>query len=277
MKWLIVACALVAGCDSSTRTVVSNGPAETPSPTHGGLKRDRSAAVPEPTDGTETSYGETVSFEALYSVEPVAGGKRFQGSWLTRPDGSRLIASYRPQPEYFAYQGKRVVVTGRPVHHGPNVQQIAASHFDVKSMELAKSETPYATKPTAILAPPLVDGRAALEKQLSAPTAPANLGEMKPSKSLEPATGWVRLAGRLRKIEPDEHDYMGTVTVVFGDGTLVVGNDVVIAPFKPLLGKLITVTTRDVVHSDAGWRFGGQHKLCPGAAARCVDDYQKRR
>lgn len=98
--------------------------------------------------------------DAIFEVDRVPGGKRFQGSWLLLGSGERLLLSYRPLPGYFHLLGKRVIATGRHKTHAPHEQQIGADHFELSSMEAAPGEAPITPKPVQLPSPPHVKTRA---------------------------------------------------------------------------------------------------------------------
>jgi hypothetical protein len=89
----------------------------------------------------EPSYGDPVRLEGRYEVDPIAGGKRFQGAWLVLDDGTRYVIAYRPVPGHFPFLSKRVVIQGRPYMPGRDTQHIQAPHLEVQSIELAPGET----------------------------------------------------------------------------------------------------------------------------------------
>jgi hypothetical protein len=57
---------------------------------------DDETSVPD----LEPTYGPDMECEGRYEVDPIPGGKRFQGSWLILDDGTRYVLSYRPHPDH---------------------------------------------------------------------------------------------------------------------------------------------------------------------------------
>jgi len=109
----------------------------------------------EPTpDPFAPTFGERVTVEARYRIEPVMGGKRLQAVTLEFDDGESWIRSYRPLRSELKYADKRVVVTGRPYTNSPLVQSVYGTHFELESIELAPGEAPWDPEPTQIPPPP---------------------------------------------------------------------------------------------------------------------------
>ena len=117
--------------------------------------------APEDPVNDDADTSEAVTYEdATFEIDRVAGGKRFQGSWLLLPSGRELVLSYRPMPEHFDLVGKKVVATGKHYSNPPHVQSIGADHFQLHSLKAAPGETPISPKPTSLPAPPLVNNQA---------------------------------------------------------------------------------------------------------------------
>jgi hypothetical protein len=91
----------------------------------------------------EPTYGNLVRLTGVYEVDPIPGGKRFQGAWLVLDDGTRYVIAYRPVAEHLQYLEKRVHVEGRTYTPGADTQHIQATHLEVQRIELAPGETPY--------------------------------------------------------------------------------------------------------------------------------------
>lgn len=104
---------------------------------------------------TEPRFGERTTFEATYRIAPSPAGKRLQEVVLLRDDGEAWIRAYRPIKDEYAFQEKRVVVTGRPYTNSPYVQSVGGTHFEVESIALAPGETPMDPAPTELPPPPL--------------------------------------------------------------------------------------------------------------------------
>ena len=178
----------------------------------------------------EPSFGQVVQLEGRYEVDPIPGGKRFQGVWLVLDDGTRYVIAYRPAPEHFQFLDKRVRLTGRPYTPGADTQHIQATHLEVRSIELAAGETPHATPPSEVVPPPV--GRTA--------------GELA-------ARGgrWARVVGRLEWVRDDPDGYLGMAQLRLGDGSQVRARNVPVAEWSHHQGQCVTVTSR-VVESEQG-------------------------
>lgn len=101
------------------------------------------------------SYGPRVEVEALYLVQPSAGSKRLQATFLRLDDGREWILAYRPVEDGLKFFGKRVAVKGRTYTPSPMVQHVMATHFEIDSIELAPGEVAHDPVPTQLPAPPL--------------------------------------------------------------------------------------------------------------------------
>ncbi len=108
-------------------------------------------------------YGDEVEIEALFVIDPVAGSKRLQPESLTLDGGERWIVAYRPIRSHFPYADRRVVVRGRPYRNPPEQQSVVATHFELRSIELAPGELPREPPPAELPAPPLVRTRPEFE------------------------------------------------------------------------------------------------------------------
>lgn len=104
------------------------------------------AAPPEPPMPIEPSPDPlarpdpAAAFEAVVRVDEKPGGKRFQGVWLERADGPRLLISYRADGCWTPFAGEKVRVTGAA--YTPEGQAIGAEHFRVATMELVDRTKP---------------------------------------------------------------------------------------------------------------------------------------
>ncbi len=123
------------------------------------------AAAPGLPPDTAPRYGDRVTFDAVYQVAPQPAGKRLQEVVLLRDDGERWIRAYRPVPDEFQYQGRRVRVTGRPYTNPPTVQSVDATHFALDTIEVAPGETPITPAPTTLPPPPLARSAGAARAQ----------------------------------------------------------------------------------------------------------------
>jgi len=71
-------------------------------------------------------------FEAVVHIDATPGAKRFQGVWLQRDDGQRLLVDYRPRSHWQPFEGVRVSVSGEA--YMPEGQSIGADHFRVHTL-----------------------------------------------------------------------------------------------------------------------------------------------
>lgn len=171
----------------------------------------------------------TVTYEdALFEIDRVAGGKRFQGSWLLLPSGQELLLSYRPMPEYFDLLGKKVVATGKHYSNPPHVQSIGADHFELHDLKIAPGNKPITPKPTELPAPPLVRDEEAFRAMFRR---------------------WVQLRGTLlgESKDNDKEDSWIEVVIALEDGTRVHANFYKLTyqrEFAQLEGKRISTTGR---------------------------------
>ena len=194
----------------------------------------------------EPTYGNPVQLTGRYEVDPIPGGKRFQGAWLVLDDGTRYVIAYRPIPEHFRFLDKRVRIEGRPYMPGADTQHIQATHLEVRTIELAPGETPYAVPPTEPIPPPVV--RTASE-------VAALDGR------------WARVIGRVEAVEDDPDGYLKLARLRLGDGVEVIVRNVLGGEWSQYVGRAVTVASRVAAIEDGetvvlelvGWR-----EVCEG-------------
>jgi hypothetical protein len=197
---------------------------------------------------TEPTYGDLVQLTGRYEVDPIPGGKRFQGAWLVLDDGTRYVIAYRPVPEHFRFLEKRVRVEGRPYRPGADTQHIQATHLEVRTIELAPGETPYTVPPTEPIPPPVL--RTASE-------VAARDGR------------WARVVGRVEAVEDDPDGYLKLARLRLGDGIEVIVRNVLGAEWSQYVGKTVTVASRVVSIEDGGtvtFELVGWREVCEGEA-----------
>lgn len=202
----------------------------------------------------EPTFGALVQLEGRYEVDPIPGGKRFQGAWLVMDDGTRYVIAYRPVPEYFKFMEKRVLVRGRPFTPGPDTQHIQAQHLEVNSIELASGETPYASPPTELVAPPIVKTTSELVKR---------------------DVRWVQVVGVLESVQGDSDGYLGIARLRLADTAEVQARNVSIGDSARHEGKVVTVTSRVARTEKSGevtYELIGWYAICEGEVARCEMD-----
>jgi hypothetical protein len=196
----------------------------------------------------EPTYGDLVQLTGRYEVDPIPGGKRFQGAWLVLDDGTRYVIAYRPVPEHFPFLEKRVRIEGRPYVPGADTQHIQATHLQVRTIELAPGETPYAVPPTEPIPPPVVG------------TA---------SEAAVRDDRWARVVGRVEAVEDDPDGYLKLARLRIEDGVEVIVRNVLGTEWFEYVGKTVTVTSRVALIEDGeavtfelvGWR-----EVCEGEA-----------
>jgi hypothetical protein len=204
----------------------------------------------------EPTFGSVTECEGRYEVDPIAGGKRFQGAWLILDDGTRYVLSYRPIPAQFAYVDKRVRVTGRPYTPGRDTQHMMAAHFQLDTIELAPGEEPYAEVPVRLPAPPMLHTMDEICKH---------------------AGRWAQIITRLVSLEDDPDTYFSKANLELEDGTLVVALYAAEKLWEPYLGNTITVVSRIEVQPSKAVSNGnkcpavltGWYALCRGQVERC--------
>jgi len=180
---------------------------------------DESSGRPD----TEPTYGDACWLEGRYEVDPIPGGKRFQGVWLVLDDGTRLVIAYRPVRQQFQFINKRVLIQGRPYVPGSDTQQIKATHLAIDSIVLAPGEEPYDEVPQGVPLPPAV--RTAGELAIY-------VGR------------WVRLIGTLEWIKDDQDSNLGVATVKLADGSLVRAWNVATRVWEKLQNSKVTVISQ---------------------------------
>lgn len=192
-------------------------------------------------------YGDPVQLTGVYEVDPIPGGKRFQGAWLVLDDGTRYVIAYRPIPEHFQYLEKRVRIEGRPYVPGADTQHIQATHLAVQAIELAPGETPYELPPTEPIPPPIVE---------TGGEAAARDGR------------WARVVGHVVSVEDDPDGYLKRGRLRLSDGTEILAPNVLGAEWLPYVGKPVVVTSRVAQVRDGetatfeltGWREVAERK-----------------
>ncbi|GIW72287.1 MAG: hypothetical protein KatS3mg102_1829 [Planctomycetota bacterium] len=189
-------------------------------------------------------------FEGRLEIDPVPGGKHFQGTWLVLDGGERLVIDYRPVPEYFRYLERRVVVRGRTWWPPPEVQHIGARHLEVHEIAPAPGEQPLEPPPAELPAPPHVTDAAG---------ARARLGR------------WAQVVGTLELL-PAERDnpWWRRAALTLADGTRIEVESAPAPEAERLAGGLVTAVGRLRADPQTGQpRMEHARALCPGHAARC--------
>jgi hypothetical protein len=211
----------------------------------------------------ENNYGSVCRVNGLYTVNPIAGGKRLQPAVITLDDGTDLLRSYRPVQEEFGFIGKRVVVTGTvytDAGQPPEVQQVMSPHIYPESITLAPGEVPHDTTPDTLPTPPLVE---------SATAVTGHQGK------------WVSLYATLESLSKREDETTWSdCRLRFADGSRLIVEWVSHTRLQKYIPGEITLTLRvsEVTTEDSGMKHitAGMHAVCPGRVERCgMDNYEK--
>jgi hypothetical protein len=165
---------------------------------------------------TENHYAAPITGEGRIEIDPVPGGKLFQGTWLVT-SGTRYVLGYRPMPELLKYVNKRVAFSGRPYRPGRDVQHIMAEHLALDHVTFAAGETPWAEEPTDVPPPPAVRSR----------------------KDAEASGSWVRVVAVLEAVGDGE--YWVKARLRFEDGSTIDAPSVRKEEWAPLAKKLCSV------------------------------------
>lgn len=86
------------------------------------------------TDGQQRVAGKIESFRATLRIDDEAGHKGFQGVWLERAGGERLLIAYRPHGYWKPFAGHEVKVTGQ--RYVPAGEAVMAEHFRVHTLSI---------------------------------------------------------------------------------------------------------------------------------------------
>lgn len=213
----------------------------------------------EPTHEPAPTEEETVSqddepefegqpFEGRLEIDPVAGGKRFQGVWLVTDEGDRFLITYRPREKYFPYVDRRVIIDGEEFEPDPRTQHIMADHLRVHSIDVTGGDTPIEPAPDRLPAPPLVDDAGGL---------------------LERDGLWTLATGVLDSLEaPGKSTVYGGTLRLADESTLAIGS---IDGEQALQyeGDEVTVLGRLHVGEDGKPQINRVLAICPGRAERC--------
>jgi hypothetical protein len=188
-------------------------------------------------------------FEALLDIDRLESAKHFQGVWLEKADGERLLVAYEPSAEYFRFVEKRVLVVGETWMPDPYEQHVAAKHIKVTSIRLADGETPYNPEPKSLPAPPLA----------------------RSMKELTPRIGrWVEVQAVLQSAEKHANDDWCDAALLLDDGTMLKSSMYVTAlesTWKPLVGKRVTAMGK--LQQKDGLHLIGPPALCAGEVRGC--------
>ncbi len=183
------------------------------------------------------------SVEGILEIDRIAGGKRFQGTWLLRDDGGDFVLSYRPDPELFKFVGKRVFAIGSPYRPSPEEQHIDAEHFKLITMVLAPGEAAWDPEPTELPPPPRVGTAAGLAAM---------------------ARRWVIAEGTLTDDwSPEDGGHWGIARLRLDNGevSVSVATSDWDKSWKPLVGQEVGVTARVHLTDDDKLALGGANTI----------------
>ena len=191
----------------------------------------------------------TPGFEALLDIDRLESAKRFQGTWLEKPNGERLLVSYEPVTDYFRFVERRVVVTGETFMPEPYTQHVDATHIKVTSIRLADGETPHDPEPQSLPPPSLARTKAELT---------ARIGR------------WVEVQAVLRSATKHADDDWCDAVLLLDDGTELASSMYVTdleTTWKPLVGQRVTAMGK--LKMQDGLQLLGPPALCPGEKHGC--------
>ncbi len=78
-------------------------------------------------------------FEATLKIDAKPGGKKFQGVWLVKADGSKMVIDYRANGLWRPFENQKVAVTG--MVYIPRGQAIGAKHFRVETINIVDKQS----------------------------------------------------------------------------------------------------------------------------------------
>lgn len=248
MQQQLMIALMLTGCSAAGATSPTAPPATSPTAPPAGQTAARNngarntTETAAPTAAQETPV--TVEISGVLSMDPAPMGKGFQGTWVDTGT-ERLLLGYRPIPEYFPFQNKRVVAHGERWMPGPYEQHVGAMHFRVASLELAPGEAPNDPIPTEVLAPPFVQTTAELR---------ALNGR------------WANVLGEVSGQHPDEHGWLNAEITLSDGATYAIdrlSNEFAGEGARTVL--CVVMVDGDVVSL-------GPVASCPGRAPRCGMD-----
>lgn len=142
--WGIVAAVAlsVAGCEKKSNHRDTVAPKDKPSDGTPAATPVTKAATPAPSPSPASKLAPTAghsAFDATLTIDGKPGGKKFQGVWLVRADGSKLVIDYRARGLWRPFENQKVHVTGSS--YQPRGQAISAAHFRVHTLRMADSQS----------------------------------------------------------------------------------------------------------------------------------------
>jgi hypothetical protein len=129
---------------------------------------------------------------------------------------------------------------------GADTQHIQATHLEVRTIELAPGETPYAVPPTEPIPPPVV----------------------RTTNEVAARDGrWARVIGRVEAIEDDPDGYLKLARLRLGDGVEVIVRNVLGGEWSQYVEKTVTVASRVAAITDGetvAFELVGWREVCEG-------------
>ena len=201
----------------------------------------------------DTSHGPLVTLTGTLEIDRLPSGKRFQGTWLLRPDSPPLLLSYRPIEEHLDLAGQHVIVTGRHHTPSPEVQQVNARHFTLETL------TPHPDTE-------LEDSA----RKPSLPPAPL----LQPSDDLGAMHGrWVHVQGTALEGTPlpSSTFYRAPIALIDGSTTLLLtlNEREHSARWLPLVGQEVTVLGKLWIEETPPSHLSGPNLICAGHVIQC--------
>ncbi|MEZ4380411.1 MAG: hypothetical protein R3A79_03630 [Nannocystaceae bacterium] len=255
MRWRWFAVAAAAGCVSCTPTGAPQVAPEAEAREEGELTQDEREPGQEPEQGgvdedapKQAPAADLAVYEGVLDMDRAPAGKRFQGTWLRRDDGTSLLLSYRPMPEHYHLIERRVVVRGE--HYSPQGQAIMAEHFRPVAIELAAGEPDPGPPPTELPLPPRAATGEALRARVGRwAEVHATLVEARPSRR---GSDWREVVFRM----DDGSEFVAVEAEWVVDKT-----------YRPRFGRRVTVLGS--VYTEEGALGFGTLVLCEGEVEGC--------
>jgi hypothetical protein len=188
-------------------------------------------------------------FEALLDIDRLESAKHFQGTWLEKSSGERLLVSYEPVAAYFRFVEKRVFVTGKTFMPEPYTQHVDATHLEVTSIRLADGEKPHDPEPKSLPPPALARTKAELTPRIGR---------------------WVEVQAVLQMAAKHDDDDWCDALLVLDDGTELASSMYLTeleSKWKPLIGQRVTAMGK--LKAEDGLKLIGPPAICAGEKRGC--------
>ncbi len=207
--------------------------------------------MPTPEDiSASEEEGPEVTLEGTLEMARLPSGKRFQPTYLIKPDGKILLFSYRPMPEHFHLVGQKVSVTGRHKVFHENVQSVGGDHFTLETIEPIDRNIPIPeldAPPRTPLLTTLEQGKEKLDKR------------------------WVHVHGTFKGAKKTDGSWLEVSFVMKAGGTLFItlANSTYEREWKAHEGKKVTVTG-ELYFDGAKALLTTPVHLCEGHQVQCL-------